>query len=95
MRSFPALTAITAEAPSTLHLHYSDGTRGDVDLHGVVGTGVFEPLADPSLFVSVSISPEGQVRWSEEMEICADALYLELTGASFSLMMAEEEKPNA
>ena len=26
------------------------------------------------------LTPHGSVAWSEELELCADALYLELTG---------------
>lgn len=41
---------------------------------------VFAPLADPEVFARVHIGDRGQIAWSEEMEICPDAAYLEVAG---------------
>jgi hypothetical protein len=95
MKSFPALVSVTAEAPARLHLSYDAGTSGHVDLDDVAGRGVFAALSDPSVFDSVSISPEGQVRWSEDIEICADALYMELTGLSLHTVATADDERHA
>jgi hypothetical protein len=63
-----------------LRLRYADGVTGDVDLSHLVGKGVFQLWNDPEAFGRVSIGSAGEVRWSDEVDLCADALYLEVTG---------------
>jgi hypothetical protein len=63
-----------------LHLRYADGVAGDVDLSSLVGKGVFCLWNDLEAFQSVSIGSGGEVRWSDEVDLCADALYMEITG---------------
>jgi len=63
-----------------LHLQYADGVVGDVDLSHLVGKGVFRAWSDPEAFQRVSIGSGGEVRWSDEVDLCADALYMEITG---------------
>ena len=63
-----------------LRLRYADGVTGEVDLSHLVGKGVFELWNDHEAFGRVSIGTAGEVRWSEEVDLCADALYLEITG---------------
>ena len=62
---------------------------GEVDLSHLVGKGVFQLWNDPQAFARVSIGSGGEVRWSDEVDLCADALYLEITGKS-----PEEVFPN-
>ena len=63
-----------------LRLRYADGVTGDVDLSHLVGKGIFRLWNDPDAFGRVSIGTAGEVRWSDEVDLCADALYLEITG---------------
>ena len=63
-----------------LHLQYADGVAGEVDLSAFVGKGVFRLWNDPELFQRVSIGSGGELRWSDEVDLCADALYLQITG---------------
>ena len=63
-----------------LRLTYADGVTGIVDLSHLVGKGVFGLWDDPEAFGRVSIGTGGEVRWSDEVDLCADALYLEVTG---------------
>jgi hypothetical protein len=72
-----------------LRLWYEDGIEGIVDLSHLAGQGVFALWNDPESFQNVSIGPSGQIRWSEEVELCPDALYLEISGKS-----AEEVFPS-
>jgi hypothetical protein len=59
---------------------FSDGIQGVIDMSSSVGHGVFAPLADPEIFAGVHIGDHGQIAWSDEMEICPDAAYLEVSG---------------
>lgn len=54
--------------------------QGVIDLAGDVGRGVFTPLADEAFFRTVHIGHFGQIAWSEDIEICPDAAYREITG---------------
>lgn len=65
-----------------LRLKYPDGVEGVIDLSREVGHGVFAPLADEAFFRTVHIGQFGQIAWSEEIEICPDAAYREITGKS-------------
>lgn len=63
-----------------LRLHYDDGVEGIVDLSHLAGRGVFAIWDDPQVFARVTIGPHREIRWTEEVELCPDALYLEITG---------------
>lgn len=63
-----------------IRLRYSDGSAGEVDLSDLVGKGVFRTWGDRSFFEGVHVAPHGSVAWDEEIELCPDALYIELTG---------------
>ncbi len=61
-------------------VRYSDGMAGEIDLSGLVDRGVFEAWSNPGYFEKVRIAPHRAIAWDEDIELCADALYLELTG---------------
>ncbi|MBI4551136.1 MAG: DUF2442 domain-containing protein [Candidatus Latescibacteria bacterium] len=63
-----------------LWLKYSDGIEGVVDLSNLVGKGVFALWNDEHAFQQVHLGPSGALAWSEQVELCPDALYLKLTG---------------
>ncbi len=63
-----------------LHLQYADGVAGDVDLSSLVGKGVFRLWNDPKAFQNLAIGSGGELRWSDEVDLCADALYMQITG---------------
>ena len=44
------------------------------------GKGVFRLWNDVKAFERVSIGTAGELCWSDEVDLCADALYLEITG---------------
>ncbi len=46
----------------------------------VLSKGVFAAWNDPAFFQSVYASPHGGIAWSEDIELCADSIYLELRG---------------
>ena len=62
-----------------LQLRYDNGTEGEVDLSHLAGRGVFALWNDPREFQKVSIGPSGEIRWSDDVDLCPDALYLKLT----------------
>lgn len=76
------LLHVAPQSGYKLHLEYDDGTIGDVDLSALVGKGVFKALTDIAVFDSVTVGEHGEVRWNDDLELCADALYLKMTGKS-------------
>ena len=70
-----------------LWIKFSDGTAGVVDLAHLAGRGVFEAWLSRSYFESVHIALDGGVAWGQEIELCPDALYLQLTGKPVSELM--------
>ena len=71
---------VEARDSRRIWLRYSDGSKGEVDLSDVAGRGVFRAWDAPGVFEAVHVAPHGAVAWNDEIELCADALYLDLTG---------------
>lgn len=65
-----------------LLLRFEDGVEGEVDLSDLVGRGVFKAWNDIRRFEDVSIGEGGELRWRNDLDLCPDALYMKVTGAS-------------
>jgi hypothetical protein len=63
-----------------LYLEFSDGEKGEVDLSDLAGKGVFEVWNDYGFFEQVHIAEHRAIQWNDRIELCPDALYLQLTG---------------
>lgn len=63
-----------------LWLKYEDGIEGVVDLSDLVGKGVFALWKNEERFQQVQIGDGGELVWSDEVDVCPDALYLQITG---------------
>jgi hypothetical protein len=60
-----------------------------VDLSHLAGKGVFAIWDREGAFDNVSIGTGGEIRWGDTVDLCPDALHLQLTGKS-----PEEVFPN-
>lgn len=65
-----------------LRLRYSDGAEGVVDLSHLAGKGVFQAWDRSGAFEDISIGSAGEIRWGDAVDLCPDALYMQLTGKS-------------
>ena len=63
-----------------LSVKFSDGVEGTVDLSYLAGQGVFALWNDYPEFRKVHIGSSGEIAWSEEIDMCPDAIYLKITG---------------
>lgn len=61
-------------------IEYDDGQRGEINLSHLAGHGVFRAWDEPGCFETVHITPHRSIAWNGDIELCADALYMELTG---------------
>jgi len=73
-------TTVRALPNYRLYLEFADGEKGEVDLSDLAGKGVFGAWNDYSFFEQVRVSPHRSIQWSDEIELCPDALYMKLTG---------------
>ena len=71
---------VEAQSGFRIRVAYPDGAEGVIDLSADVGRGVFAPLSDEAFFQTVHIGRYGQIAWSDDIEICPDAAYQEITG---------------
>ena len=78
---------VAPRAGFRIWLRYSDGVAGEVDLSDLAGRGIFESWLDRSFFEKVHVSRYGSIAWSDDVELCEDALYLRLTGKSVEEVM--------
>ena len=68
-----------------IRVGYPDGVEGVIDLSADVGRGMFAPLAGEKFFRTVHIGSFGQIAWTEEIELCPDAAYQEMTGKTATI----------
>lgn len=71
-----------------LWLRFADGAEGEVDLSRWASRGVFAAWSDPAFFKDVSVRDYGAVAWGEgdDIELCQNGLYTDLTGKSLDEM---------
>jgi hypothetical protein len=59
-----------------IHLRFTDGTEGDVDLRDELYGEVFEPLKDLAFFQKFSVHPEFHtLTWPNGADIAPEFLY--------------------
>jgi hypothetical protein len=63
-----------------IFVRYEDGASGVADLSHLAGKGVFSFLSDPREFAKVHIGPGGAIAWNDDVELCPDRIYMEVTG---------------
>ena len=80
-------TAVKPREAYRIWLRYSDGEEGEVDLSHLVGKGVFKVWDDPAYFERLHLTDYDAIAWDDNLELCPDALYLELTGKSLAELM--------
>jgi hypothetical protein len=62
-------------------LQFDDGLQGVADLSPLVGKGIFAKWQDPTVFKAVRIGESGELTWGDDLDLCPDALYLQVTAA--------------
>jgi hypothetical protein len=71
-------SCIALEAYKLL-LSFEDSVTGKIDLSEKIGRGVFQALENMENFRQVRISSDKRsLQWLNEIDLCADSLYLEI-----------------
>ena len=76
----PFVTEVKPLSGYKVHLKFSDGIQGIVDLSALAGKGVFSCWTQGSSFSDVKIGSAGELQWGEAADLCPDQLYLAVTG---------------
>ena len=76
-------------------IRYNDGVCGEINLSDVAGKGVFEAWNRPGFFEKVHLTSHRQIAWDNEIDLCPDALYMELTGKSWDELRLYTRTSNA
>ena len=74
-----------------IRLKYADGVSGVVDLSDMAGKGVFERWNEPGYFSRVYVTSHKSIAWDDDLELCADSLYIEITGKTLGEMYPETD----
>ncbi len=76
------VTKVEPRSGHRIWLLYSDGVSGVVGLSDLTGKGVFQAWDHLGVFDRVHVATHGAVAWNQDIELCPEALYMELTGKS-------------
>ncbi|MDO9301233.1 MAG: DUF2442 domain-containing protein [Anaerolineales bacterium] len=63
-----------------LHIKFSDGVAGEIDLSEFAGKGVFKLWNDYSKFESAAIGSSGEIIWNDQVDMDSVNMYLKITG---------------
>ena len=63
-----------------VELAFDSGEKGVVDLSHLAGRGVFSAWNKPGVFERLTITDVGALQWPGDIDLCPDALYLQMTG---------------
>ena len=88
-------TEVHPRAGYRIWLRYADGVAGEIDLSHLAGKGVFKIWDEPGYFAKVHITPHRAIAWDDDLDLCADALYMELTGKSVEELIGPAEMMNS
>ena len=83
----PTLLKVEPREGYRIWVEYDDGASGEVDLSDVAGMGVFKAWEDRAFFEGVYVTDFDAIGWSDELDICPDRVYFDLTGKTLEEMM--------
>ena len=85
--TMPTLLKVEPREGYRIWVEYDDGASGEVDLSDVAGMGVFKAWEDRAFFEGVYVTDFDAIGWSDELDICPDRVYFDLTGKTPEEMM--------
>ena len=74
---------------------FADGVSGEVDLSDMAEEPICAAWRDPAFWKSVQITDYRAVAWSDDIELCPDSVYAELTGMMLREMYPRSESQRA
>jgi hypothetical protein len=92
--NIPILKEVKPLKNFRLHVKFSDGVEGQVDLSEFAGRGVFALWNDYSQFERVMIGSSGELVWNEEVDLDGLGIYLKLTGKKPEDVLPKLQQPS-
>lgn len=77
---------VEAREQSRIWVEFADGVSGELDLSDMTGDSGFAELRVPAFWQSVHITDYRAIAWNDEIELCPDSIYAELTGLTLREM---------
>ncbi|MDP1714118.1 MAG: DUF2442 domain-containing protein [Anaerolineales bacterium] len=77
--NIPVLKEVKPLKNFRLHVKFSDGVKGEVNLSEFAGRGVFALWNDYSQFENVTIGSSGELVWNKDVDMDGLGIYLKLT----------------
>lgn len=71
---------VEASANWRIRIAFADGVSGELDLSDMAAEPIYAAWRDPDFWRSVHITDHRAVAWNDDIEFCADSLYMDLTG---------------
>jgi len=79
-----------------IHVSYTDGVAGAVDLSYLAAQDVFQPWTIGDFFFNVHLDPESKaIAWNEHIELCTNSIYLKILGLTFEEWKEKNEFAHA
>ena len=72
----PDVVSVKPEKNYTLHLWFTNGEEGILDMKPYLDKGIFRALKDETMFNSVRPFI-GTIQWANQADLCPDTVYLD------------------
>ena len=73
---YPRVIHVVPETDYMLHLWFTNGEEGFLDMKPYLNKGIFKALRDVSTFNTVRPFL-GTIQWTNEADLCPDTVYLD------------------
>ncbi len=88
-KPLPKLAEVEARDGFRIWVRFDDGVSGEIDLSDHVGKEVFKAWDDPEFFKGVYVNQGRAIAWSEEIDLCPDAAYMDVAGLTVEEVFPE------
>ena len=76
-----------------VRLRFNDGVKGEVDFSSKPRTGVFAFWNNYEDFRRACIGELGELLWNDQVDFCADSLWLKVTGQKPEVLLNQNPQP--
>lgn len=83
MIKIPSISSVIPLNDYKLVVEFNDGIKGEINLGKWVGKGLFAEWNNKQNFDRVTITKDGKLHWTDDIEMDPDAFYLQLINKTF------------
>lgn len=87
------ITAIKVLDDYRVWLRFDDGVAGEIDFSSKPRTGVFAFWNDRENFRTARVGDAGELIWNDQIDFCADSLWLQVTGQKPEIFLEQNPQP--